>query len=40
MIPGFPRTLRRNETVGFTVKHKKNSGMIVHSFTYTGDLAK
>lgn len=26
--------------MGFTVKHKKNSGMIVHSFTYTGDLAK
>jgi len=26
--------------VGFTVKHKKNSGMIVRSFTYTGDLEK
>ena len=26
--------------MGFTVKHKKNSGMIVRSFTYTGDLAK
>ncbi len=26
--------------MGFTVKHKKNSGMIVRSFTYTGDLEK
>lgn len=26
--------------MGFTVKHKKNSGMVVRSFTYTGDLAK
>lgn len=26
--------------MGFTVKHKKNSGMTVRSFTYTGDLAK
>ena len=26
--------------MGFTVKHKKNSGMIIRSFTYTGDLEK
>ena len=26
--------------MGFTVKHKKNSGMTVRSFTYTGDLEK
>ncbi len=26
--------------MGLTVKHKKNSGMIVRSFTYTGDLEK
>lgn len=26
--------------MGFTVKHKKNSGMIVRSFTYTGDFEK
>ena len=26
--------------MGFTEKHKKNSGMIVRSFTYTGDLEK
>lgn len=26
--------------MGFTVKHQKNSGMIVRSFTYTGDLEK
>ena len=26
--------------MGFTVKHKKNSGMIVRSYTKTGDLEK
>ena len=26
--------------MGFSVKHKKNSGMIVRSFSYTGDLEK
>ena len=26
--------------MGFTVKHKKNSGMTVRSLTYTGDLEK
>ncbi len=26
--------------MGFSVKHKKNSGMIIRTFTYTGDLEK
>lgn len=26
--------------MGFTVKHKKSSGTITRSFTYTGDLEK